>query len=278
MEAENSIPTKKPLRITQMHWFEKLPSAMKMALLISGGIAAISLLGAILNFSSNLLSPSQRLAGQSVQIDSAVQKNQNDAIQPSDRNGLEKAVATAHLGVVSAIATTDEELQLARASRWWAQAQTECMKVGAGQCKSPYEWLTVQLAYWQGEVERYATTEEVSASGSQLVKIQSQKLSADAVTAAKYRRARDNYLDVAKALSLNNSGLTPRTYALSVGLVAAMESFQKSANNLEELKIQDSQAVYNGTNSIAPTQAAPIPITPTPQENPDGDGGEENAN
>lgn len=147
------------------------------------------------------------------------------------------------------------------------------MKVGAPICRSPYQWLTNQLAFWQSEVQKYATTEEVNQIGNRLVVHRFKKISADAVTAQKYRYSLDNYLDVAKALSLNNSGITPRTFALTTGLTEAMFTYADATGNLESLKMQEAQAAYNGT--LGSTPAPSVSASPTPETDADiGGGGE----
>lgn len=215
-----------PARITA------LPSAMKMALLASGGIAGLmivgsglSLLGYILNFGpSEIVQP----LPESLSVPAA---NSPEDASPSGFEASQKAVDMAYIGLEGQVADLDSQVRLGRAARWQQWAVVECNKNPT--CGNPQEILSQRLSVGIRDLNDLLqqTTTSEDAEGRSVV-VMREELSLHARSVAQYRAKRDELLDIAKALSLRPGTNVQINFISSAPLIDEMGEFEATAKQL----------------------------------------------
>lgn len=240
--------TEKEGRKTGIEWFDKLPGAVQMLVLLGGIAGSISLLV----FLIGLFNTTPRKTVQQIPavVPGEVQAEQ-PKVQESDPELLWKTVGIDHANLQHRTDEMDDIVRKARAQAWVVQAQAKCAQTPG--CRNYYQWLLSSYQYYSGQLVGDLTYQEkalVQDGKKAPTTIATQKLVLNTDTVNRYREDRDLVLDIAAAMATapnsiaNSPGLTPTN-----DLITSIKAFGNSTANWEG---NNAPAVTDGTAKAEP--------------------------
>lgn len=241
---------------------KRFSGGLKMAMIAGGGIAAVTVLGALLSVVGSITgggSETQRKPVSSDLIAPITATAQKPAATEvvGNREELWRTVGVQHSNLLIEIEDVQEELRLSRAQRWVLHAQSECNK--EPDCDSAYSWLVNAYEVRRDRLMPLITSNVATAEGG--IELQYQ-LQTNADTANAFRAEMDTLQDIAKALSITQSGTIPRPMIGTQKLSDAMRNFASASKSFEALTTLQEQAPY----AEPATPAQPLPQEETSDE------------
>ncbi|XHX80891.1 MAG: hypothetical protein RBJ76_13440 [Stenomitos frigidus ULC029] len=242
MPREAKEEATKESRKTGIGWFDALPGAVQMLVLIGGLGVSIS----FLIFLTGLFNTTPRKTVKQIPavVPGEVQVEQPKP-QASDPELLWKAVGIDHSNLLHRVDEMDDQVRKARAQAWTVQAQTKCSQTPG--CRNYYQWLLSSYQYYATQLAKDLTYQEralLQDAKQRPTVIATQKLVLNTTTINEYRANRDLLLDLAAAMATapntisNSPGLVP-----SNELIESIKAFGASTANWEGNK---PQPVTNG--------------------------------